>query len=344
MIYIHCDVRERSLISALDAIISSPSDKTPSPTVFLVKRNLHLGDIILSTSAECDNTGAVALIIERKTVADFLASIKDGRYQEQACRLSALETCHNHNIVYLIEGHYRFSGETERNTFYSAMFSVMFYKGFSLMYAPSVAETAHLIYTAAAKLIREAGKRVPFYRIMNGEGEGEAREQVKQDYCASIKTVKKDNITADNITRIMLMQIPGISATVAAAICSVFPTVGSIVDELRTSPEKLDDIMVNGRKMSKTVKTKLLEYFGTQTNKKENDDEIMDMDMNKDDKDEKDDVMAEMNNDKKDESHTEQMVISIEPILKKKVVRRPKKVPKLLLPLPAKEEECDKNA
>jgi ERCC4-type nuclease len=59
--------------------------------------NLPLGDIIIADEKE------EKLIIERKTVNDLLASIKDGRYEEQSYRLNGLEH-HNHNIIYLIEG------------------------------------------------------------------------------------------------------------------------------------------------------------------------------------------------------------------------------------------------
>ena len=58
---------------------------------------LPLGDIIILDDTE------EKLIIERKCLTDLLASIKDGRYEEQSYRLNGLNH-HNHNIYYLIEG------------------------------------------------------------------------------------------------------------------------------------------------------------------------------------------------------------------------------------------------
>ena len=42
-----------------------------------------LGDVII-----CDDDGSERMIIERKTLNDLAASIKDGRYEEQGYRLS----------------------------------------------------------------------------------------------------------------------------------------------------------------------------------------------------------------------------------------------------------------
>ena len=58
---------------------------------------LPLGDIIIYD----DNDEK--LVIERKCLNDLLASIKDGRYEEQSYRLNGLNHP-NHNIYYLIEG------------------------------------------------------------------------------------------------------------------------------------------------------------------------------------------------------------------------------------------------
>ena len=63
------------------------------------KRVLELGDILFMS----DDESIVHLIIERKSFADLLSSIKDGRYAEQSHRL---RNCfpNPHNVVYLLEG------------------------------------------------------------------------------------------------------------------------------------------------------------------------------------------------------------------------------------------------
>ena len=59
---------------------------------------LNLGDVMLRYN------DVVKIIIERKTLTDLIASIKDGRYIEQCLRLQNNGLCHNHHIIYLIEG------------------------------------------------------------------------------------------------------------------------------------------------------------------------------------------------------------------------------------------------
>jgi ERCC4-type nuclease len=116
------DVRESDLLQQINQlIINVPIFKN----IVVKSEVLPIGDIIIADDKEDK------LIIERKSVSDLLASIKDGRYEEQSYRLNGSEY-HNHNIVYLIEGDVnkvnRFKSEnglgSEKLTLYSAMFSL----------------------------------------------------------------------------------------------------------------------------------------------------------------------------------------------------------------------------
>ena len=72
-------------------------------------------------------------IIERKSLNDLESSIKDGRYNEQSCRLDAFNL-HNHYIYYLIEGSIiNYKNKNFRPTLYSSLFSLNYYKGFSVL-------------------------------------------------------------------------------------------------------------------------------------------------------------------------------------------------------------------
>ena len=70
------DSRERDLYNSLDSIIT---DKTNE--IRIENQVLDIGDVYLK-SEEKD-----ILLMERKTIPDLLASIKDGRYEEQSHRL-----------------------------------------------------------------------------------------------------------------------------------------------------------------------------------------------------------------------------------------------------------------
>ena len=66
----------------------------------LSKRVLHLGDALITTDDDRD-----VLLLERKSLADLLASIKDGRYEEQSYRLMHADGLPQpHHIIYIVEG------------------------------------------------------------------------------------------------------------------------------------------------------------------------------------------------------------------------------------------------
>ena len=155
------DIREHDLISNIKGIILN---KLAYRDIEVKIEALPLGDIIIS-----DENLKDLLIIERKTVTDLLSSIKDGRYEEQSHRLNG-SSFHNHNIIYLIEGDIqkvnRFKDiQPDKTTFYSSLFSLNYYKGFSVLRTTSIEETALFLCNTAYKLrkgIEE--KRVPFYK------------------------------------------------------------------------------------------------------------------------------------------------------------------------------------
>ena len=224
---------------------------------------LPLGDIIISDDDNDDK-----LIIERKCLNDLLASIKDGRYEEQSYRLNGLDH-HNHNIFYMIEGDVnkpnRFKDNNiEKLTLYSAMFSLNYFKGFSVMRTLSIEESAIFICNTANKLSKSetSGKKAYYENKANMcadstneqniEGnqnlENEKIEQTDKDYINVVKKVKKDNITPENIAEIMLCQIPGISSVTAIAIMDKFKTIPNLIQEIQQNDCCLKDISYQNAK------------------------------------------------------------------------------------------------
>ena len=217
----------------------------------LVVAHLSLGDIVIQDDQD------TYLIIERKSLADLSASIKDGRYKEQSYRLHGLSD-HNHNIVYLIEGNLitynSFRDKMDKNTLYSAMFSLNYHKGFSVMRSIHINETAHMICNIANKLEKtDKNKRMGFYnlQIKNMNANVDANVDTNADatlidgnksYCDVIKKNKKDNITPDNIGEIMLCQIPGISATTAKTIMVEYRTINDLIEAINNDTTILENI------------------------------------------------------------------------------------------------------
>ena len=268
---IKIDVREAELLKRCQTNLEMISN---FKDLKIVPEQLPLGDIII-------NDGLNDLvIIERKSLSDLAASIKDGRYEEQSYRLNGLPH-HNHNIIYLIEGDFAkfnsFKDRIDKQTLYSALTSINYYKGFSVWRSTSLEETALIVCNMAYKLNKEKEKgKMPYYSntVSNTVSnkileEGEPDVVVTnsdKDYCSVVKKVKKDNITSENIGEIMLCQIPGISSNSALAILLKFKTLPALIKAIETDETCLNNICTtdaNGksRKISKTAIATIIKFL-----------------------------------------------------------------------------------
>ena len=197
---------------------------------------LSIGDVILHDPHPHPQQGKDIVIFERKTLNDLAASIRDGRYKEQSFRLietAAATGFHTHHIIYIVEGD--LARYDERHTqitktaLHSAMVSLMYYKGFSVIRTMNVGETAEFILHFADKVAKEsaAGMR-PAYYDEESTATPTAPAQAYSE--VSAKKEKRDYITRENIGEIMLAQVPGVSAKMAAAILAKYG--GSIYEFL----------------------------------------------------------------------------------------------------------------
>lgn len=269
MTTIQIDSRETRLINELHIL------GYPTKDVILSVETLEIGDVIV------DNR----IIIERKTISDLHSSIMDGRYKEQGYRLSN-SAYPNHHIMYLLEGKITALKETDRARIYSAIASLSFYKGFSVMRTDNITETAVFIVSFSKKIHKDPS--IPGYYdnpspCLSGYSDNPSpclsssrssleplsMDQVATESCGPIptqtthtpvetssdkayisvvKSCKKANITPTNIDELMLCQIPGISTQSAIAIMERF---GSIREMMRRYSEEgstvLDGIMLTGK-------------------------------------------------------------------------------------------------
>lgn len=258
------DCREKDLLKQINQqVLFTP----PFKKIEVLSENLPIGDIIIKDYSDND-----LLIIERKTIQDLMSSIKDGRYDEQSYRLNGINH-HNHNIIYLIEGdtnNTKNFQKIDKMMFYSALLSLNYYKGFSVIKTQNLTETAIFVCNSLIKIQKNSSlKKQPFY--INDIGNKKTKtyidknnysasdnatcdEKFKQDgslvkirkeeileidtlseeekdYVHVVKKVKKENVTTNNIDEIMLSQIPGISSTIAIAIIGKFKSIKNIVNE-----------------------------------------------------------------------------------------------------------------
>lgn len=187
---IQLDVREKDLLLQVNILISMiPIFKD----IKIESQTLPIGDIIIFD----EENQEMKLVIERKSVNDLLASIKDGRYEEQSYRLNGLNH-HNHNIIYLVEGDInkmnRFKdNKSEKLTMYSAIFSLNYYKGFSVIRTFSLEESAIFICNSLIKLSKERSNKKAFFNNNNNNNliKSVNQEEVKND-CIKNDCIKND--------------------------------------------------------------------------------------------------------------------------------------------------------
>ena len=311
------DNREQSLhkqiqyyLDSLD-IFSNQKQKIP---INISIKPLSLGDVIIKVISGSESDGVTEkeeLIIERKSISDLLSSIKDGRYEEQSFRLNG-SNVHNHNIMYLVEGnvssntsssshYYKQSYKSNNNdkfTVYSAIFSLNYYKGFSVIRTFNLEESALYICNCANKLRKGImDKKTAYYvnkittenisdSVLENKIEIEFNEEsdimqsnntnmntilnnnISSQYTQVIKKVKKENITPDNIGEIMLCQIPGISSITAIVIMNKFKTIDNLIQNIKENGnECLKEITYTNndktRKISKSSIDNILKFLGS---------------------------------------------------------------------------------
>jgi len=236
------------------------------------KRVLQLGDILFTN----DDESVTYVCIERKSLQDLLASIKDGRYTEQSYRLS---NCYPnpHNVIYLLEG--MLTTVKDKKTVISCIASLNYFKGFSVHRTVSMAETALYILCMADKMAREFKKgtlprsqprSVPRSEPNSSQepptpGQAPSGQALSApsttDYCNVVKACKKANVTKENIGQMMLMQIPGISSTIANELMRPFSGFIEFVDHIRATPEYLNTVTINKRKIGSNIVSSIREYI-----------------------------------------------------------------------------------
>jgi ERCC4-type nuclease len=236
---LHIDVRERQLIKLISAL-----QKSENVSFDTYIKSLPLGDAII-----VDDDDNELIMIERKSLSDLASSIIDGRYKEQSMRLDA-EPIPNHNIMYVIEGSMddflkrNYSKRINENTLYSAVVTLNYLKGFSVIRTFTILETATWIIRLMDKLHRTKEKQGHYSvsnEIVQQGGENAINNSHIQQtqappapiYSSVVKRVKKENIRPDNIGEIILSQIPGISTATSLAVMSHFGSLYNLMIELK---------------------------------------------------------------------------------------------------------------
>ena len=142
----------------------------------------------------------------------------------------------------------------------SSMFSLLYYKGFSVLRTNTICETADTIVYFADKYdktrINEKNRK-PYYELTapGGDVGSQQKHAVEKEtteteesekYCGVLKGHKEKNeyITPENINIIMLSCIPGINSKTATQIMSEYKTVQNLLYQLEKDPACLNTFML----------------------------------------------------------------------------------------------------
>lgn len=201
--------------------------------------NLEQADYIIE-SIDNSNNNRILLIIERKSIQDLLSSVKDNRYAEQSVRLTLLKEQINAPIFYIIEGNRNnlVRDSIDYKTFYSCVFSLSYKKEFNVLLSNSIEETILLITEFIARLTKD-----------NNSNTNNNTEVL----------IKKQTVTKENISALMLSCIPGIGLTTAESIMTNYNN--SIIKLLNSNLSDLENLKVNNRKISKKIISNIQEYL-----------------------------------------------------------------------------------
>jgi crossover junction endonuclease MUS81 len=221
------DNRENSLIKLLEE-----NNET------FIKKNLEIGDI------QYIENDKLIYIIERKTINDLGASIKDGRYKEQKMRLLSN---HSNNIYYIIEGNIDDCNTLNRKALLGSIINMSFRDNIKVINSNNIKDTYDIIIQIRRKY---------------NEGKFKEVESSTDNYVSSIKMNKKENMSKEICNIVQLATIPGVSQKISKIIIEKYDTLSNLIEEYKKNNNLLlADISLGKRKIGKVLSTKIYDYL-----------------------------------------------------------------------------------
>jgi crossover junction endonuclease MUS81 len=218
------DNREKAILSIID-----------KEKIQLQTKNLEIGDIHLYYNQK------LQYIIERKTLSDLAASIKDGRYKEQKVRL------YNQNceIIYIIEGYINSYNRKKKvngiygDTILGCITGMLLRDNIKIFISKNAEETCLILYKLINKIPEYKKKDLDSKNVINQEeNENKTEDNIEYVKNSMIKTKKRDNILPKDMLLYQLAQIPGISVNIATSISKKYPSMMLLCEALNSYTEE----------------------------------------------------------------------------------------------------------
>jgi len=230
------DTREGELIQLLEGTI----------------KQLPVGDIWIGNIEQQEIV--TGLIIERKSMRDFEASILDGRYREQRGRILAFcqgqnekgqnEKGQNVQPMYILEGSFSSAtGRLQKSALMKFINRLVLHYQIPVIQTASVQETAELISTLA-----EQWKEDP-------TSLQRTTELVK--VADGLHVQKKVN-SLEQFGIMCIAQCPGVSIKMAEALIGAF---GSLKGVMNATVKEMEVVKIGNRKLGPVVSNRLIELL-----------------------------------------------------------------------------------
>jgi ERCC4-type nuclease len=199
---------------------------------------LELGDILIEHPKR-------QILIERKTIADFHASITDGRYKNQKLRLLEWRNKIDEqidarkNIIYLFEEK---QGDNKDRAYWGALVNMIFRDNIGVIQCDGMVRTAQIITDIKKKLDEDK-----FDELESG-----SRNISLEGYAKGKYNTPKHCYLGQ------LSLIPGVSPTMAEKIAEKYPNMRALLDEMDV--KELGNIRISekrrlGDKLAEKIRT-----------------------------------------------------------------------------------------
>ena len=223
---IYIDIRENKL---KDYFVNNNDIKND-----VIIKQLDLGDIIFVKEPliNLDNIFApenIILIIERKTIDDLRASIKDGRHREQKSRL--MSNYPIEKIYYLIEGNIldyqikygHVNLDKTLKSLYGSMINTLVRDNLKIIKTIDFEESLYILKLIYQKILKQPNIFIKKHQVdltkANLSKDNSSNDNSSYDnYASLIKVKKKDNLTPKICQIAQLTQIQGVSNFIATII------------------------------------------------------------------------------------------------------------------------------
>jgi crossover junction endonuclease MUS81 len=237
-------------------------------------KQLDIGDAIIKKTDSED----FLYIIERKTITDLIASIKDGRYKEQKIRLAAMvEQRRAQDYFFIIEGYIM---PVDRVMIHGAIISMNLRDNIRVIRTCDIAETFNFIHRVVQRINKDPSEFVKLEAVaipLQPVDESSSEIPVASGYLSSIKSKKNANITPQICQCLALAGVPGISTKSAELIINHYGSLVGLLDAYKlidqnninkTDEERivmkecmLADINNGSRKLGAVVSKRVYEFL-----------------------------------------------------------------------------------